>query len=173
MPPSKQASKPVDKAGESSETEEGSAPVRPEHWQEQEAEASNSVLHGKPWRIPRWVDMGKIQFRLAERNGKVAPLCNLPSLGLHEYPAREDHLGRLESISDPLTAASSSTSDSSSTTRPEGRHGARKEVSRRSRHGWSRRHLQAQVCVNEEDPQITTELSGPQPEEGPQRGPDA
>ena len=104
VPPSKQASKPVDKAGESSETEEGSAPVRPEHWpKNRKLKHRIQCYDGKPWRIPRWVDRGKIQFRLAERNGKVAPLCNLPSLGLHEYPAREDHLGRLESISDPLT----------------------------------------------------------------------
>ena len=51
----------------------------------------------------RWVDFGKLQFKLAEKSGKVAPLCNLPELGLQMFPARKDHLGRLEEISDPLT----------------------------------------------------------------------
>lgn len=91
-------------ADEAKTVDEDSEPPRPKHWPKNKKLKHRIQCHdGKPWRVPRWVDLGKIQFRLTERNGKRAPLCNLPSLGLLEFPAREDHLGRLESISDPLT----------------------------------------------------------------------
>ena len=84
--------------------EKESPPPRPAHWpKNKKLKHRIQCADGRPWRVLRWIDFGKIQFRLAERNGKTAPLCNLPILGLQEYPAQKDHTGRLEEISDPLT----------------------------------------------------------------------
>ena len=78
--------------------------ARPDHWPKNKKLKHRIVCSDeRPWRTPRWVDFGKLQFKLAEKCGKVAPICNLPELGLQMFPARKDHLGRLEEVSDPLT----------------------------------------------------------------------
>jgi hypothetical protein len=92
--------------GRESEDEKEPAGLRPAHWpKNRKLKHRIQCLDEKPWRVLRWIDVGKIQFRLAERNGKSVPLCNLPIHGLQEFPARKDHTGRLEHVSDPLTDA--------------------------------------------------------------------
>ncbi len=59
----------------------------------------------KPWRLPRWVNLAKMRFKMAAGGTAQGSLCHLPEVGLQVQPPMKGHLGSLETISDPLSEA--------------------------------------------------------------------